>query len=86
MKMLVCTIRDRAAEAYGRPFFLPATGVAIRSFQDEVNRNAADNQVFQHPDDFDLYELGTFDDFSGTFELHEQPKLLALGKQVKDRS
>jgi len=86
MKMLVCTIRDRAAEAYGRPFFLPATGVAIRSFQDEVNRKAEDNQVYQHPDDFDLYELGSFDDFSGKFELHEQPKLLALGKQVKDRN
>jgi len=86
MKMLVCTIRDRAAEAYGRPFFLPATGVAIRSFQDEVNRKAEDNQVYQHPDDFDLYELGLFDDFSGKFELHEQPKLLALGKQVKDRN
>lgn len=86
MKMLVCTIRDRAAEAYGRPFFLPATGVAIRSFQDEVNRKAEDNQVYQHPDDFDLYELGLFDDFSGKFELHEHPKLLALGKQVKDRN
>jgi len=86
MKMLVCTIRDRAAEAYGRPFFLPATGVAIRSFQDEVNRKAEDNQVYQHPDDFDLYELGLFDDFSGKFELYEQPKLLALGKQVKDRN
>jgi hypothetical protein len=86
MKMLVCTIRDRAAEAYGRPFFLPATGVAIRSFQDEVNRNAPDNQVFAHPDDFDLYELGIFDDFDGKFALHETPKLLALGKQVKSRS
>jgi hypothetical protein len=85
MKMLVCTIKDRAAEAYGRPFFLLAAGVAIRSFQDEVNRRAEDNQVYQHPDDFDLYELGSFDDFSGKFELHDQPKLLALGKQLKDR-
>jgi hypothetical protein len=85
MKMLVCTIKDRAAEAYGRPFFLPAAGVAIRSFQDEVNRRAEDNQVYQHPDDFDLYELGQFDDFSGKFELHDAPKLLALGKQLKDR-
>ena len=86
MKMLVCTIRDRAAEAYGRPFFLPATGVAIRSFQDEVNRDAPDNQVYAHPDDFDLYELGVFDDFDGKFALHDDPKLLALGKQLKNRS
>ena len=72
-------------EDYGRPFFLPATGVAIRSFQDEVNRNAPDNQMYAHPDDFDLYELGVFDDFDGKFALHEAPKLLALGKQVKSR-
>ncbi len=85
MKMIVCSIRDRAAEAYGRPFFLPAVGVAIRSFQDEVNRRAEDNQVFQHPDDFDLFELGSFDDATGKFELHEAPKQLALGKQLKDR-
>ena len=85
MKMTVCSIRDRGAEAFGRPFFTPAIGVAIRSFQDEVNRKAEDSQIYLHPDDFDLYEFGSFDDFSGTFELHENPKLVATGKQLKDR-
>jgi hypothetical protein len=42
--------------------------------------------MYAHPDDFDLYELGIFDDFDGKFTLHEAPKLLALGKQVKSRS
>lgn len=84
MQMVVCSIRDRAAEAYGRPFFLPSVGVAIRSFQDEVNRRAEDNQVYQHPDDFDLFELGSFDDSSGKFVLHESPKQVAMGKQLKE--
>ena len=83
MKLIICTVKDRAADAYGRPMFVPSTGVAIRSFSDEINRNNADNQLFNHPDDFDLYELGEFDDNSGLFSLHEQPKLLSLGKQVK---
>jgi len=83
MKQIICTVKDRAADAYGRPMFVPSTGVAIRSFSDEINRNNADNQLFNHPDDFDLYELGEFDDNSGLFALHEQPKLLSLGKQVK---
>ena len=52
MKMTVCSIRDRGAEAFGRPFFTPAIGVAIRSFQDEVNRKAEDSQIYLHPDDF----------------------------------
>jgi hypothetical protein len=83
MKQIICTVKDRAADAYGRPMFVPSAGVAIRSFSDEINRNNADNQLFNHPDDFDLYELGEFDDNTGLFSLHEQPKLLSLGKQVK---
>jgi hypothetical protein len=83
MKQIICTVKDRAADAYGRPMFVTSAGVAIRSFSDEINRNNADNQLFNHPDDFDLYELGEFDDNSGLFSLHEQPKLLSLGKQVK---
>jgi len=83
MIQYICTVKDRAADAYGRPMFVPSTGVAIRSFSDEINRNAADNQLYNHPDDFDLYELGSFDDNTGLFSLCEQPKLLSLGKQVK---
>jgi len=63
--------------------FVPSTGIAIRSFSDEINRVAEDNQMYNHSDDFDLYELGEFDDNTGLFSLHEQPKLLTLGKQVK---
>jgi hypothetical protein len=83
MKLVICAVKDRAADAYGRPMYVPSVGVAIRSFQDEINRSDADNQLYNHPDDFDLYEFGEFDDNSGVFELHEQPKLLSLGKQVK---
>ncbi len=83
MKLVLCSVKDRAADAYGRPMFVPSVGVAIRSFSDEVNRKDSENQLFNHPDDFDLYELGEFDDNTGLFVLHEQPKLLSLGKQVK---
>ena len=83
MKLSICSVKDRAADAFGRPMFVPSTGVAIRSFSDEINRNADDNQLYNHPDDFDLFEFGIFDDNTGLFELHEQPKLLSLGKQVK---
>jgi len=83
MKLTLCSVKDRAADAYGRPMFVPSVGVAIRSFSDEINRQDADNQLYNHPDDFDLYELGEFDDNSGKFALHEEPKLLSLGKQVK---
>jgi hypothetical protein len=41
--------------------------------------------MFNHPDDFDLYELGRFDDVTGRFDLHDDPKVVAIGKQVKIR-
>lgn len=83
MKLIICSVKDRAADAFGRPMFVPSTGVAIRSFTDEVNRADKDNQLFNHPDDFDLYDHGIFDDQTGKFELHELPQQLAIGKQVK---
>ena len=83
MKMIVCAVRDRAANAFARPMFIPSSGIAVRSFQDEVNREDKDNQMYNHPDDFDLYELGVYDDENARFELLENPKVLMLGKQVK---
>ena len=78
----IYAIKDRAADAFGRPFFCPTDGVAIRSFMDEVGRQDPENQLFQHPDDFDLYRLGSYDDSDGSFS-EPVPKLLTLGKQVK---
>lgn len=87
MKLMLFAIKDLAAQAFGRPMFLPHAGVAVRSFTDEVNRPSQDsslqNDLFAHPDDFELYELGEFDDSDGSFALHKVPKLLLQGKQVK---
>jgi len=85
MKMLMFSIRDSAADAYGRPFFMTSVGIAIRSFTDEINRVAEDNQIYKHPEDFDLFELGEFDDETGRIVLLDVPKQLALGRQVKVR-
>lgn len=86
MKQVVVSIKDRAADAFGRPAFVPSVGVAIRSFSDEVNRSDPDNQMNSHPDDFDLFELGMYDDSTGIVEMLESPRLLILGKQAKTQS
>ena len=80
MLFKVVSIYDRAAGVYGRPGFVPSAGVAVRDFTDEVNRAADDNQLYKHPDDFDLYSLGGFDDNAADFlPLLE---LLVRGKDV----
>lgn len=67
MKLFVMSIYDKAAEAYMRPFFVPAKGLAVRNFQDEINRNASDNQMHSHPEDYSLVYLGEWDDSNGMF-------------------
>ena len=83
MISVIVSVRDTAAEAFGRPMYLQSLGVAIRSFTDEVNREDKDNQLFNHPDDFDLYELGLFDDSIGKYEIRDNPSVIVCGKDVK---
>jgi len=84
MQLVIVAVKDRAADAFMRPFFVPTANMAIRSFMDEVNRDAPDNQLFAHPDDFDLYEIGIFDDSNGRIISHDDMKVLMLGKQAKN--
>lgn len=76
----VCSVFDTASQLFGQPFFVPHTAAAVRSVGDEANRSAADNPLYQHPDDFSIYLLGTFDDATGAFVAHA-PEIIA---RVKD--
>lgn len=84
MKLYIYAVRDRATDQYGTPMFLIAPGQAIRSFADEVNRADKENQIYQHPDDFDLYELGSYETNTGKFETKD-PEQKAIGKDLKIR-
>lgn len=70
-KHIVVAVYDSAVQAYGRPIFVPSVGAAMRSFQDEVNRKAEDNPMWAHPDDYEMFALGAWDDLSGMFEGNE---------------
>jgi hypothetical protein len=84
MRRLVVAVRDRASDTFGQPFYVVARGQAIRSFSDEINRVAQDNPLNAHPDDFDLYELGTYEDSTGMFETGV-PVMVAVGKDLVTR-
>lgn len=79
---VVVAVYDSAVLAYNRPFVAPTSGVAVRSFSDEVNRAAPDNLMFGHPDDYALWQLAAFDDESGVFS-DNTPSVLVRGKDVK---
>ncbi|AXL15185.1 nonstructural protein [Microviridae sp.] len=63
--LTIVAVKDRAVDAYNRPFYVPTIGAAIRSFTDEVNRT--ESEMNAHPEDYDLYDMGTFCDQTGTF-------------------
>lgn len=83
MIQIILSVKDTAAQAFGRPMFLPSSAVGVRSFRDEINRSDANNEMYKHPEDFELYELGTYDDSTGIIEV-VTPRLVARAKDLKD--
>lgn len=85
MKIQIVSVRDSAADAFMNPFFVQTTGMAIRSFRDEVNRHAEGNIIASHPGDFELFHLGDFDQTSGLFQLFERPVMLIRAKDCVEK-
>lgn len=79
--MKVYSIYDTKAEAYLTPFYLRSKAEAIRSFTSEVNRSPEQSQIAAYPSDFVLFELGSFDELTGKFFVHELPQLLGTASE-----
>lgn len=77
----VFSVYDRAATAYLQPFFMPARGLAIRAFTDLCNDEK--NQFSKHPGDYELFELGEYDDVAGKFGCNDGPVLLGSGNDFR---
>lgn len=80
------SIFDHKALSYSRPFFCKTQGEATRMFMDEVNRPNPDNMLYNHPADFTLYYVGSFDEQTGEV-LPEAPSFrIANGTEVQTLS
>ena len=76
--------KDRAIDAFQPVVTVRAEGEAIRAFQDALNEPKNGN-MYNHPDDYDLYVLGDFDDQTGIIHPEPAPRKIADGKQLKTR-
>lgn len=83
MKYAVCVVRDSAADVYGVPMFMGSTGQMVRSFGDEVNRVAEGNQLNLHPEDFELFHVGNYDDADAGIEWFAAPRSLVRAVDLK---
>lgn len=79
MNKSIFSIRDCKAETWAFPFQSDNNATAIRDFTTLVNDPRT--LVGQHPEDFDLFLLGTFSPSDGVIRT-EVPVHLANGKDV----
>lgn len=91
MKMVVA-LKDTAARVFGTPFFVQADAQAVRSLRDEVNSKESTSDVKNHPDDFELYHVGEFDEDTGIITTscdkhgNAEPILICRAKDLRDPS
>lgn len=82
MKRLIYCVRDRAAEVFGTPFLVTGEGAAIRDFKNAVNSPSKESPIYNNPEDFELYSLGSFNDNNGMYETGT-PRMVCTGKDHK---
>lgn len=70
----IFSIYDSKAENFNLPVYLQSTGLAIRTFSDSVLDPKS--PFAKHPADYTLFELGTYDDQTSTFDIFPTPKSL----------
>lgn len=80
MKYIICSIYDRATEAYMRPMFFQTEGQATRMLTDELMR--PDSELGQHPEDYALFKIGEFTDHDGKIE-EQTPTCIARMHELK---
>lgn len=70
----VFAVWDSKALAFMQPFFSNSTGAAVRAFADVANEDRS--PIAKHPGDYQLYEIGTFNDLDGIMNSLVPNKLL----------
>lgn len=65
MKLGVYAIRDAAIKCFVRPFYARSDAEAVRSVSDVCKDST--HPFSQHPEDYEVYKLGEFDEETGLF-------------------
>mgnify|MGYP000193081883 CR=1 FL=1 len=64
--MKLFSLYDSVAEIYTKPFFIKSTPEAIREFTSEANN--PQSKLYQHAQDFTVYEIGEYDEHTGEIQ------------------
>lgn len=83
MVLVMCSVYDLKTECFGRPFFVKTVGEAVRIMTDEVNGKSEESLLVRHPEDYQLFELGAFEDGSGQCKSLDVPRRVADLQSLK---
>ncbi len=75
MEQRVYSVFDIKGKCYTKPFFMVHNGEALRLFGDAVNDEKT--TLNKHPEDYQLFLIGTFDDNSGQLKSKSNPEFLS---------
>lgn len=81
MEHKIYSVRDAKAEVFGYPFYKKTHGEAERDFNTLCNDPKS--TVFNFPDDFDLYYVGSYDDDTGKLTPLDTPQHIVKAVQLK---
>lgn len=75
----IFSVYDEKGQTFNTPFVQLQIGQALRGFQDAVGN--PESSISKHPEDYHLYHIGEFDEFSARIESFPEPRLLARGSE-----
>ena len=80
-KLMLYSVFDAKVKYFHNPMFMRNKGEAIRSWQEAANDEKS--QICRHPNDFDLFEIGEFDDQPAKITMHTTPESIGLAVHFK---
>lgn len=86
MILYLVVTRDVVANVHSNLMQVPHIGGSIRAFGDECKRKEPNNILAQHPEDFELWIVGEYDDNTGIITPYNHPerKQLAVGANYRE--
>lgn len=84
MILKMFSVYDTKAQFFGNPFFDQMSASAIRSFGDAVNKNDPTNNWYLHPEDYQLFCIGEFNNLTGEVK-YQLPEALVMASALSQR-
>lgn len=83
MEYKMFSIRDTKAEVFFPPWYKQTHGEAERAFADIVSDDKS--TIHKHPEDFDLFFVGTYDDQTGKITIPQAPEHIVKAVHFKQQ-